>query len=66
MNNIDLEKFYALKEIEQAKYDTIRAIEREKDKERITYTSKIKNPYMSLVECIGYMYILLKFYQFFF
>ena len=56
MNDIDQEKFYALKEIEQAKTDTINNINKKEDKNK---SFKIAdNVYLALIEGTGYFLIL--------
>ena len=58
MNNIDQERFYALKEIEQAKIDAINNINRKEEK-NISF-KKSDNVYLALIEGTGY-FLLLKF-----
>ena len=56
MNDIDQERFYALKEIEQAKIDAINNINRKEEK-----NSRFKisdNVYLALIEGTGYFLIL--------
>ena len=56
MNDIDQEKFYALKEIEQAKIDTINNINKKQEKNN---SFKIAdNVYLALIEGTGYFLIL--------
>ena len=58
MNDIDQEKFYALKEIEQAKIDAINSFNRKEEKNN---SFKITdNVYLALIEGTGY-FLLLKF-----
>ena len=58
MNDIDQEKFYALKEIEQAKIDAINNIYRKEEKNN---SFKISDKfYLALIEGTGYL-LLLKF-----
>ena len=56
MNDIDQEKFYALKEIEQAKIDAINKINRKEEKNNSFKLSD--NVYLSLIEGTGYFLIL--------
>ena len=56
MNDIDQERFYALKEIEQAKIDAINNINRKEEKNNSFKISD--NIYLSLIEGIGYFLIL--------
>ena len=58
MNDIDQERFYALKEIEQAKLDTIKNINRKEEKNNSFKLSD--NVYLALIEATGY-FLLLKF-----
>ena len=58
MNNIDQEKFYALKEIEQAKIDAINNINKKEEKNNSFKISD--NVYLALIEGTGY-FLLLKF-----
>ena len=56
MNNIDQERFYALKEIEQAKIDAINSINKKEEKNN---SFKIAdNIYLALIEGTGYFLIL--------
>ena len=56
MNDIDQEKFYALKEIEQAKIDAINSFNRKEEKNN---SFKITdNVYLALIEGTGYFLIL--------
>ena len=58
MNDIDQERFYALKEIEQAKIDAINNINKKEEKNN---SFKITdNVYLALIEATGY-FLLLKF-----
>ena len=58
MNDIDQEKFYALKEIEQAKIDTINNINKKQEKNN---SFKIAdNVYLALIEGTG-CFLILKF-----
>ena len=56
MNDIDQEKFYALKEIEQAKTDTIYNINKKEEKNNSFKISD--NVYLALIEGTGYFLIL--------
>ena len=56
MNDIDQERFYALKEIEQAKIDVINNINRKEEKNNSFKLSD--NFYLSLIEATGYFLIL--------
>ena len=56
MNDIDQEKFYALKEIEQAKIDAINNINRKEEKNNSFKISD--NVYLALIEGTGYFLIL--------
>ena len=56
MNNIDQERFYALKEIEQAKIDVINNINRKEEK--INSFKISDNVYLALIEATGYFLIL--------
>ena len=56
MNDINQEKFYALKEIEQAKTDAINNINRKEEKNNSFKISD--NVYLSLIEATGYFLIL--------
>ena len=56
MNDIDQEKFYALKEIEQAKTDAINNINRKEEKNNSFKISD--NVYLALIEATGYFLIL--------
>ena len=56
MNDIDQERFYALKEIEQAKIDAINNINRKEEKNNSFKISD--NVYLSLIEGTGYFLIL--------
>ena len=58
MNDIDQERFYALKEIEQAKIDAINNINKKEEKNNSFKISD--NVYLSLIEATGY-FLLLKF-----
>ena len=58
MNDIDQERFYALKEIEQAKIDAINNINRKEEKNNSFKISD--NVYLALLEGTGY-FLLLKF-----
>ena len=58
MNDIDQERFYALKEIEQAKIDAINNINRKEEKNNSFKISD--NVYLALIEGTGY-FLLLKF-----
>ena len=58
MNDIDQERFYALKEIEQAKIDAINNINKKEDKNNSFKISD--NFYLTLIEGTGY-FMLLKF-----
>ena len=56
MNDIDQERFYALKEIEQAKIDAINNINKKEEKNNSFKISD--NVYLSLIEATGYFLIL--------
>ena len=56
MNDIDQERFYALKEIEQAKIDAINNINRKEEKNNSFKISD--NFYLALIEGTGYFLIL--------
>ena len=56
MNDIDQEKFYALKEIEQAKIDAINNINKKEEKNNSFKISD--NVYLALIEGTGYFLIL--------
>ena len=56
MNDIDQERFYALKEIEQAKTDAINNINRKEEKNNSFKISD--NVYLTLIEATGYFLIL--------
>ena len=56
MNNIDQERFYALKEIEQAKINAINNINRKEEKNNSFKISD--NVYLALIEGTGYFLIL--------
>ena len=56
MNDIDHERFYALKEIEQAKIDAINNINRKEEKNNSFKISD--NVYLALIEGTGYFLIL--------
>ena len=56
MNDIDQERFYALKEIEQAKIDAINNINRKEEKNNSFKISD--NVYLTLIEGTGYFLIL--------
>ena len=58
MNDIDQEKFYALKEIEQAKIDAINNINKKEEKNNSFKISD--NVYLALIQGTGY-FLLLKF-----
>ena len=58
MNDIDQEKFYALKEIEQAKIDAINSFNKKEEKNNSFKLSD--NVYLALIEGTGY-FLLLKF-----
>ena len=58
MNDIDQERFYALKEIEQAKTDAINVINKKEEKNNSFKISD--NVYLALIEGTGY-FLLLKF-----
>ena len=58
MNNIDQERFYVLKEIEQAKIDAINNINKKEEKNNSFKISD--NVYLTLIEATGY-FLLLKF-----
>ena len=56
MNDIDQERFYALKEIEQAKIDAINNINKKEEKNNSFKISD--NVYLALIEGSGYFLIL--------
>ena len=56
MNDIDQERFYALKEIEQAKIDAINNINKKEEKNNSFKISD--NVYLVLIEATGYFLIL--------
>ena len=56
LNDIDQEKFYALKEIEQAKTDAINNINKKEEKNNSFKISD--NVYLALIEGTGYFLIL--------
>ena len=56
MNDINQERFYALKEIEQAKIDAINNINRKEEKNNSFKISD--NVYLALIEGTGYFLIL--------
>ena len=56
MNDIDQERFYALKEKEQAKIDAINNINRKEEKKNSFKISD--NVYLALIEGTGYFLIL--------
>ena len=56
MNDIDQEKFYALKEIENAKIDAINNINRKEEKNNSFKLSD--NVYLALIQATGYFLIL--------
>ena len=56
MNDIDQERFYALKEIEQAKIDAINNINKKEEKNNSFKISD--NVYLALIERTGYFLIL--------
>ena len=56
MNDIDQERFYALKEIEQAKIDAINNINKKEEKNNSFKISD--NVYLALIEGTGYFLIL--------
>ena len=58
MNDIDQERFYALKEIDQAKIDAINNINRKEEKNNSFKLSD--NVYLALIQATGY-FLLLKF-----
>ena len=58
MNDIDQERFYALKEIDQAKIDAINNINKKEEKNNSFKISD--NVYLALIEGTGY-FLLLKF-----
>ena len=58
MNDINQERFYALKEIEQAKIDAINNINKKEEKNNSFKISD--NVYLALIEGTGY-FLLLKF-----
>ena len=58
MNDVDQERFYALKEIQQAKIDAINNINRKEEKNNSFKISN--NVYLALIEGTGY-FLLLKF-----
>ena len=56
MNDIDQERFYVLKEIEQAKIDAINNINKKEEKNNSFKISD--NVYLTLIEGTGYFLIL--------
>ena len=56
MNDIDQERFYTLKEIEQAKIDAINNINRKEEKNNSFKISN--NVYLALIKATGYFLIL--------
>ena len=56
MNDIDQERFYVLKEIEQAKIDALNNINRKEEKNNSFKISD--NVYLALIEGTGYFLIL--------
>ena len=56
LNDIDQERFYALKEIEQAKIDAINIINKKEEKNNSFKISD--NVYLALLEATGYFLIL--------
>ena len=56
MNDIDQERFYALKEIEQAKIDVINNINKKEEKNNSFKLSD--NVYLALIQGTGYFLIL--------
>ena len=56
LNDIDQERFYALKEIEQAKIDAINNINKKEEKNNSFKISD--NVYLALIEGTGYFLIL--------
>ena len=56
MNDIDQERFYALKEIEQAKIDAINSFNKKEEKNNSFKISD--NVYLALIEATGYFLIL--------
>ena len=56
MNDIDQERFYALKEIEQAKIDAINSFNKKEEKNNSFKMSD--NVYLALIEGTGYFLIL--------
>ena len=56
MNDIDQERFYALKEIEQAKIDAINNINKKEEKNNSFKLSD--NVYLALIQGTGYFLIL--------
>ena len=56
MNDIDQERFYALKEIEQAKIDAINNINKKEEKNNSFKISD--NVYLALIQGTGYFLIL--------
>ena len=56
MNDIDQERFYVLKEIEQAKIDAINNINRKEEKNNSFKISD--NVYLALIQGTGYFLIL--------
>ena len=56
LNDIDQERFYALKEIEQAKIDVINNINKKEEKNNSFKISD--NVYLALIEGTGYFLIL--------
>ena len=56
MNDIDQERFYTLKEIEQAKIDAINNINKKEEKNNSFKLSD--NVYLALIEATGYFLII--------
>ena len=56
MNDIDQERFYVLKEIDQAKTDAINKINKKEEKNNSFKISD--NVYLTLIEATGYFLIL--------
>ena len=56
MNDIDQERFYVLKEIEQAKIDAINNINRKEEKNNSF--KKSDNVYLALIQGTGYLLLL--------
>ena len=56
MNDIDQERFYALKEIEQAKIDAINSFNKKEEKNNSFKLSD--NVYLALIQGTGYFLIL--------